>query len=84
MAQAEDTRSMSNSKDRFKELSDIEKKELLDGKDRKSTQHATNSAVCQLTVYLEMKNKLKIEDISVQELNCILEDFLCCGQTDQN
>ena len=42
----------------FVELSADEKKKLLDGKDKKSTQCATNAAVSQFTHYLCLKKFL--------------------------
>ena len=61
---------------RFKERSEAEIKELLDNKDKKNTQRATNGALRHFNAFLESKQLPKIEGINdAAELASILEDF---------
>ena len=68
----------SHSKYRFKALNTDERKKLLDGKDKASTQRATKSYIDPFRHYLHVKNLPNIEQINVLDLGDILSDFYSC------
>ena len=70
-----DAQSEIATKNRFKSRSDTEKKELLNGKDKQSTQKATESAVRLLKTYLFEKGYKELEAIPDVDLSNILYDF---------
>ena len=64
----------------FKTRSEEETKQLLDGKDKISTQRAAAGALRQFTQFLQYKRLPNIEDITVAELNGILYKFYSAMQ----
>ena len=65
-----------NSVRTFKQLTDQQKIDLLDNKDKKSTQKATNGALKQLSQFITSNSLTKLQDLTDPgELNDILSDF---------
>ena len=76
MEQATDAELNNSSKRQYKQHSMEEKKELLDGKDKKSTQRATVGAVRHFNDFIHSKNMSNMQEIkSRSELNDILMEF---------
>ena len=66
----------SETKYQFKQRSDSKIKELLDGKDKKSTQRATKGALNHFKAFLRVKKLPKLEALNdIAELAEILHDF---------
>ena len=59
----------------FKRRSDENLQELLEGKDKKNTQKATQGALAQFSQYLRSKGHPKIEDLTIECLPEILYSF---------
>ena len=59
----------------FKNPTKKQKDDILDGRNKKSTQRATESAVRQLEAFLQVQKLPKIEDIATNRLPDILNDF---------
>ena len=59
----------------FKDRTNEEKNNLLEGKDKVTTQHATASALKQFSDFLTVKSYAKVEDLSAVQLNEILCEF---------
>ena len=66
--------------DRYLHRSDDDKQKLLNEKDRKSTQLATEAYLKRFKNYLVLKNKPNINAITPVELNQILVDYYCSVQ----
>ena len=67
-------------KDRYKQRTDIEKKNFLNNKDKKSTQQATEGYLNRFIGYLQLKQHPKLEDLEAKELNVILSDYYSAVQ----
>ena len=59
----------------FKNRSDENLREVLEGKDKKNTQKETHGALSQFSQYLRAKSLPKLEDISIEDLPDILYNF---------
>ena len=75
MAQQVDAGDGKSKKFCYKDCTDVEKKRILDGKDKRNTQRATERAVEQLKCYLKVKNLPDLDVTTDTELANILSDF---------
>ena len=77
MAEAVDAVQNSVKKYQFKAKSDAEKQKLLEEKDKKNTQRATQGTLRQLAEFLAIKELPELKDIADEQLPKILIDFYC-------
>ena len=70
----------------FKTIDDNKMQTILDEKDKKNTQKATQSAVSQFEAYLKLKNLPNIMDIDLELLASTLRNYYVeiCPQKDEN
>ena len=66
---------ISHTKKDFKDRSDQNLQELLEGKDKRNTQKATQGALSQFSQYLAAKKLPKLQDLTVDNLPEILYNF---------
>ena len=66
---------------RFKDRTNVQKEEILKGKDKQSTQRATDIYMKQFAVFLAQKNLPKVDDLEIDSsLDDILADFYASVQ----
>ena len=69
------------SKFKFKDRTNLQIDKLLDKKDKKSTQRATDGFLRQFSDFLSVRNYAKIDELQVLNLNDILYEFYSSVQT---